>query len=99
MNTSFFTQFIARLAKDNPKFFKYVQWGALGLAGVSASLKYINGGVSLPWFLEWLKDNSVLVGSIVTTVMAQLPNTCPICQKNIDQNEKNTLPPGNVGLH
>lgn len=92
MNPNFLTQFIGRLAKDNPKFFKYVQWGALGLAGVSAALKYINGGIVLPWFLEWVKDNSVLVGSVITTVMAQLPNTCPVCQNKM--NEKNTISPG-----
>jgi len=82
MGTNFFTEFVTRLAKENPKFFKIIQWVALGVGSLAAALKYINGGVTLPWYLEWLKANSVLVGSVVTIIMAQLPNLSP---NNVDK--------------
>ena len=74
MTNNFFVEIIQRIAKDNPRFFKIIQYIAMSLAGACTALKFVDPTTHLPWFLFWIQSNTTLVASLVTVVMAQLPN-------------------------
>jgi len=75
MNTSFFSELVARLGKRNPKFFDYIQVAALVLGSLSAAFNFIDErGTMLPPWLTWIKSTTVMITSAVTAIVAQLPN-------------------------
>ena len=70
-----FVEFIWRLSKDNPRFFKVIQSIALILALVSQIVSYSKSlNLELPLWIMILGDTSVFVASILAAVIAQLPN-------------------------
>jgi hypothetical protein len=72
-NNNFLSELITRLGKSNPKFFDYIQIGALGLGALSAAFKFIPD-TNLPPWLAWIKSTTVLISSGVAAIIAQLPN-------------------------
>lgn len=72
-------EMLTRLMTNNPKFFKKVQIASLVLGAVTAVVMYLksSGLYPVPAWLEILDSTSVLVGSAIATVMAQLPNDTP----------------------
>lgn len=75
MNQKFFAQLIVRLGKTNPKFFKIIQFIAIGLGAVSAGIGYIDTtGAALPSWFSWLGNHEVWISSLVAAILAQLPN-------------------------
>lgn len=67
---------ISRLMTKNPSFFRKVQVASVVLGALSAVVMYLksSGLYPVPAWLEVLDSATVLVGSVVATVMAQLPN-------------------------
>ncbi len=83
MNKNFFTQLFARLAQDNPEFFKLIQYFAIALGAISAAFSFIDTThTALPAWLMWVEHNEVWVTSFTTAVLAQLPN------KDINSNNR-----------
>lgn len=75
MKTNFLSDLISRIGKNNPIFFKIVQGVAVGVGAVSAGFSYFDKTqTALPAWLQWLEHSEVWVSSLVTTVVAQLPN-------------------------
>ena len=72
---NFLTELIIRLFSDNPKFFKVIQAISLGVGGLSAVIMYVksNAIAEVPAWLGTLDSVSVVIGSVVATVIAQLP--------------------------
>jgi hypothetical protein len=60
----------------NPGFFRKVQAASVILGALSAIVMYLksSGLYPVPAWLDILDSMTVLVGSVVATVMAQLPN-------------------------
>ena len=74
----FLANLLVRLAKDNPKDFKYIQIAAVILGAISAAFTYIDGlKVVLPSGLSFIESRTVWISSIVAIVIAQLPNKSP----------------------
>ena len=75
-SNNFFIDLIVRLLSKNPKFFKWIQIGAIVLAAISGALNALPSD-SVPPFLVWLKSSVVWVSSVVAIIIAQLPNQTP----------------------
>ncbi len=74
----FVAELAVRLFSSKPKFFAIVQWISTILGSAAAVLMYLHTeGVALPVWTSKISEVSVIVGSIVALVMAQLPNKNP----------------------
>lgn len=77
MNT-FFIELLKRFLAKNPKFFKTLQIIAIALGAISGVLSFLQAqNIDLPSWFAWLSDTVVKVVSLVTIILAQLPNEDP----------------------
>lgn len=72
---SFLVELIQRLFKKNPAFFKKIQLAA-GVVAVIAFMPDLLGylEIGVPNWLHFLESKAVKIGSLITIVMAQIPN-------------------------
>lgn len=71
----FLAELVTRLFSKNPKFFDYVQVISLVAGGLSGLVFYLQSvGVDMPELFKVLGNAHVLVSSVVTIILAQLPN-------------------------
>lgn len=71
----FLAELATRLFSKNPKFFDTVQVIALVAGGLSGLTFYLQSvGVDMPGLFKALGNVNVLVTSVVSIILAQLPN-------------------------
>lgn len=71
----FLAELSTRLFSKNPKFFDIVQMIALVAGGLSGLVFYLQSiGVDMPGLFKVLGNVNVLVTSVVSIILAQLPN-------------------------
>lgn len=71
----FLAELVTRLFSKNPKFFDKVQLVSLVAGGLSGLVFYLQSvGVELPKLFSALGNLNVLVTSVVSIILSQLPN-------------------------
>lgn len=72
----FISDLIRRLFSKKPQFFNIIQKLSIITGGLSATFLYIESlQIELPSYLKIIGSVNVLVGSVIATLMAQLPNS------------------------
>lgn len=68
-------ELVQRLASDNPKFFKWVQFVS-AVVGIIAFIPDVFAflDIAVPEWLTILNDKAVKAGALTAILMAQLPN-------------------------
>lgn len=74
MKQTFISELIARVKKQNPKFFKKLQIGAFIVGGIAAGVGYVVGhGAVIPdWVVSVSQEVAKACGLIIP--LAQIPN-------------------------
>lgn len=71
----FVTEFVSRLLSKNPKFFDKIQLVSIVVGAVSTLVHYLqSSGVELPKLFAALDNLTVVATSVITIILAQLPN-------------------------
>ncbi len=71
----FVTELVSRLLSKNPKFFDKIQVVSIVVGAVSTLVHYLqSSGVELPKLFAALDNLTVVVTSVITIILAQLPN-------------------------
>lgn len=71
----FLAELVTRLFSKNPKFFDVVQVVSLIAGGLSGLVYYLQSvGVDMPGLFKVIGNVHVLVSSVITIILAQLPN-------------------------
>ncbi len=71
----FLAELVTRLFSKNPKFFQQVQLISLLVGGLSGLVYYLKSiGVQVPGLFSVLDNVTVMVSSVLTIILAQLPN-------------------------
>jgi len=71
----FLAELATRLFSKNPKFFAQFQFVSLVIGGLSGLVHYLKSiGVQVPGLFSVLDNVTIMISSVLTIILAQLPN-------------------------
>lgn len=73
--SQFIASLLIRLFSGKPKFFLYIQIASIVTGLISSIIMYLQSiGTQLPSYINIIGNVNVIIVSIITTIISQLPN-------------------------